>query len=168
MSGRVYRPPHAMRIPTARTSSGDRMRDCLAPTRDSLQVGARIGARQFVQAVRPHSQPWSKASMRTRCSVSRFCIPAPFARTPDYPTPPGPCARLPEPAAHRGAACSACALPKTLLLRDWVNSVPPRRSPQHAAPPPARPPPLGGSSQPRSRDRSSGRTGFDRGGASPA
>jgi hypothetical protein len=44
----------------------------------------------------------------------------------------------------------------------------PRRSPQLAAPPPARPPPLGVSSPPRSRDRSSGRTGFDRGGASQA
>src|ERR687891_487622 len=32
-------------------------------------------------------------------------------------------------------------LPRIPLLRGWVNSVAPRRSPQLAAPPPARPPP---------------------------
>jgi hypothetical protein len=56
---------------------------------------------------------------------------------------------------------------RIILLRSWLDSMPPRRSPQLAAPPPARPPRQGVSSQRRSRGRSSGRTGSDRGGVSP-
>jgi hypothetical protein len=51
--------------------------------------------------------------------------------------------------------------------RGWVNSLPPRRSPQLAAPTAHRPPPSV-SSPPHSMDRSSGRPCSDHGGVSPA
>jgi hypothetical protein len=54
-----------------------------------------------------------------------------------------------------------------ILLRDWVNSLPPRRSPQLAAPTARHLPPSVSSPQ-HSRDRSSGRPCSDHGGASPA